>query len=129
MSNETRVLYNAECPVCRAEIDHYVAYSERTALPIRFEDLNTGEPEAWGLSVEDATRRLHVMKDGTLYSGIPAFFVLWRDMPRYHWLARFVALPGINWLAVQTYDRLLAPLLYRWHVRRKKRLAETSPQQ
>ncbi len=126
MTDETHVLYNAACPVCRAEIDHYAAYSAQNALPIRFEDLNTGQLDAWGLTKEDATRRLHVMKGGALYSGIPAFLVLWQDMPRYRWLARVVALPGVNWFAVQTYDHVLAPLLYRRHMRRQRKLAETS---
>lgn len=126
MSDETQVLYNAACPVCRAEIDHYAAYSVRNALPIQFEDLNAVQLDAWGLTEEDAARRLHVMKNGAPYSGIPAFLVLWQDMPRYRLLARVVALPIINWFAVQTYDYVLAPLLYRWHMHRQKRRAQTS---
>ncbi|WP_223424700.1 thiol-disulfide oxidoreductase DCC family protein [Tateyamaria pelophila] len=126
MTKQTQVLYNAACPVCRAEIEHYAAYSAQHALPIRFQDLNAGQLEAWGLTTEDAARRLHVMKEEVLYSGIPAFIILWQDMPRYRWLARIVAVPGIYWLAVQTYDHILAPLLYRWHKRRQKRPAETS---
>jgi predicted DCC family thiol-disulfide oxidoreductase YuxK len=128
MTENTRVLYNADCPVCRAEIDHYAAYSAKNALPIRFDDLNSDALKAWGLSTDAATRRLHVLKNGTLYSGIPAFVALWQDMPRYRKLARVVALPGVHWLAVQTYDHILAPLLYRWHLRRQKRVAETSTQ-
>lgn len=123
MSNETRVLYNAECPVCRAEIDHYSAYSERQKLPIIFDDLNTDALAAWGLDPDNATRRLHVSKNGLVYAGIPAFIILWQDMPKYRWLARVVGMSGVHWLAVQVYDHVLAPLLYRWHLRRRKRAA------
>ena len=118
MTDETRVLYNADCPVCRFEINHYASYSDREGLPIRFEDLNKEELSDWGLTRDDAARRLYVLKDGEMYSGIPAFIVLWRDMPRYTWLARLVFVPGIHRIACLTYDHLLAPLIYRWHLRR-----------
>ena len=125
MTENTRVLYNGDCPVCSFEINHYATYSERTGLPIRFEDLNADALDEWNLTADEAARRLYVMKDGHMYSGIPAFIVLWNDMPRYRWLARLVALPGINKLACLVYDYVLAPLIYRWHLRR---VGATSPQ-
>lgn len=118
MTDETRVLYNGECPVCSYEINHYAAYSQQNGLPIRFEDLNEDALEDWGLTPDAAARRLYLMKDGRMLSGIPAFIVLWQDMPRYRWLARVVALPGVNTLACLSYDYVLAPLIYRWHLRR-----------
>lgn len=117
----TEVLYNAACPVCRKEIDHYAHISARDALPIGYDDLNDATLLArWGLDAEDAAKRLHVRKDGHLLSGIPAFIVLWEDIPQYRWLARVVRTPGINQLATWTYDLVLAPLLYRWHLRRSR---------
>lgn len=118
MSDDTRVLYNADCPVCNFEISHYAAYSGREGLAIRFEDLNQAEMADWGLSRDAAARRLYVLKDGEMFSGIPAFIVLWRDMPRYHWLARLVSVPGVYWAACKIYDHVLAPVIYRWHLRR-----------
>ncbi len=122
-SDHTRVLYNADCPVCSFEIDHYAKYAKGRALPIRFEDLNREDLQDWGLSRDDAAKRLYVAKDGKMYAGIPAFIVLWQDMPRYRWLARLVSLPGLHWIAVRAYDHILAPLIYRWHLRRLKRAA------
>ncbi len=118
---ETRVLYNADCPVCSFEINHYAAYARRQALPLGFEDLNVDDLADWGLTRDQAARRLYVLKDGALHSGIPAFLILWQDMPRYRWLARLVGLPGIRHLAGFVYDRILAPLIYRWHLRRQFR--------
>ncbi|MEL6467581.1 MAG: DUF393 domain-containing protein [Pseudomonadota bacterium] len=126
MSNDTRVLYNADCPVCNFEISHYAKYSGDRALPIRFEDLNEAEMADWGMDRDAAAQRLYVLKDGQMYGGIPAFVVLWQDMPRYRWLARVVALPGVHWLASKTYDHVLAPVIYRWHLRRQ-RAATSSP--
>lgn len=118
---KTSVLYNAECPVCNFEISHYASYSQKSGLPIRFDDLNTDARTAWNLTEDRAARRLYVLHEGELTSGIPAFLVLWRQMPRYRWLARIVGLPGIKQLAGLAYDYVLAPGIYRWHLRRKAR--------
>jgi len=126
MQNETRVLYNADCPVCSFEINHYAKYSGDSGLPIRFEDLNREALDDWGVTRDQAARRLYVLKDGQMYGGIPAFIVLWQDMPRYRWLARLVSLPGIHWLASKAYDYVLAPLIYRWHLRRQAAATSTN---
>ena len=125
MSKETRVLYNADCPVCNFEITHYADYSAREGLPIRFDDLNSDALTQWDLDADTAARRLYVLKDGALYSGIPAFVLLWQELPRYRWLARLVSVPGVHWVACLTYDYVLAPLSYRWHLRRQRRAAST----
>jgi len=117
--NTTSVLYNAECPVCNFEISHYAIYAAENDLPIRFDDLNSDALAQWNLTADQAARRLYVVHNGALASGIPAFIILWHQMPRYAWLARLVSLPVINKIAVLTYDKALAPLIYRWHLRRK----------
>ena len=118
MSKVTSVLYNGDCPVCSSEIRHYERYAARSNLPIRFDDLNDCDLSRWGVSADAAARRLHVLKDGKVLDGIPAFLALWREMPRYRWLARLVGLPGIRQVAVAIYDHVLAPALYRRHLRR-----------
>ncbi len=123
MTRETKVLYNKSCPVCRFEIHHYRDYAQDHDLPIRFDDLNETDMAAWGLTRDQAARRLYVAKDGALLSGIPAFLVLWADMPRYRWLGRVVGLPGLRQLASLAYDHALAPVIYRWHLRRLARSA------
>ena len=121
-SPNTSVLYNAECPVCRFEMEQYAAYSKAQALPISFDDLNNAEKLAkWRVDSDAAARRLHVVKGDTVKTGIPAFIVLWQEMPKYRWLARLVSLPGIHRLACWSYDLILAPLIYRWHRRRQQR--------
>jgi predicted DCC family thiol-disulfide oxidoreductase YuxK len=117
----TAVLFNANCPVCNFEIGHYARYCRETGLPIRFDDLNSEARAAWGIDADTAARRLHVLHEGRLTSGIPAFLVLWAQMPRYRWLARVVGLPGIRQIASVAYDVVLAPVIYRWHLRRLRR--------
>jgi predicted DCC family thiol-disulfide oxidoreductase YuxK len=120
-SVRTSVLYNATCPVCNFEIQHDAKYSGAKGLPIRFDDLNSDAREAWGLDADTAARRLYVLHEGKLTSGIPAFLVLWAQMPRYHWLALVVGLPGIRKVASVVYDHVLAPAIYRRHLRRMHR--------
>ena len=121
-ARKTSVLYNADCPVCSYEINHYAKFSAAQSLPIGFDDLNDKERlDAWGLDTETAAKRLHVLKDGQLYSGIPAFIELWQEMPKYRWLARIVSLPGVFHVAVLIYDNILAPLIYRSHIKRVAR--------
>ena len=118
---DTRVLYNHDCPVCRAEITHYADYAGREGLAIGFDDLNRVDLGLWGVTADQAARRLHVVHEGRVLSGLPAFITLWQQMPRYRWLARIVALPGIRQAATLVYDHVLAPLLYRSHLRRQRR--------
>lgn len=121
MSEETKVLYNAQCPVCRFEIDHYRSYSQKSDLAIQFDDLNSDALLAWEITSDQAARRLYVEHKGQLYSGIPAFIMLWREMPRYRILGRIVDLPIIHWIACKVYDLALAPAIYRWHLNRQRR--------
>ena len=122
MNDHTEVLYNDACPVCRREVTHYARITERAALPITFDDLgNPAELAKWQIAPEEAAKRLHVRKDGQIYAGIPAFVVLWREIPQYRWLAKCVNLPGVHWLACRVYDHILAPALFAWHKRRQSR--------
>jgi predicted DCC family thiol-disulfide oxidoreductase YuxK len=124
---KTSVLYNANCPVCNFEIQHYARYAGDKGLPIRFDDLNTDARADWGLDADTAARRLYVLQNGQLSSGIPAFLVLWQQMPKYRWLARVVGLPGIKQIATVAYDHALAPVIYRWHLRRLRKQAQRQP--
>lgn len=122
---ETRTLYNAECPICNAEICHYAAYAEARALPLGFEDLNRVDLSDWGVNAEDAAKRLHVLHQGQLYVGFDAFLILWAQLPRYRFAARLGRLPGVYQLACWGYDRLAAPWLYNAHKRRQARQSTT----
>ena len=58
MTQETRVLFNETCPVCRFEIDAYRRRAVAGGLPIRFDTLDRAED--WGLTPDQAARQLHV---------------------------------------------------------------------
>jgi hypothetical protein len=46
-------------------------------------------------------------------------------MPRYRWLARIVGLPGVKQTASALYDVVLAPVIYRSHQRRLRKLTRS----
>ncbi len=117
----TSVLYNASCPVCNFEVRHYAVYADDNDLPIQFDDLNSEARLRWGIDADTAARRLYVLHDGKLTSGIPAFLVLWAQMPRYRLLAKLVGLPGIRQSASALYDHILAPIIYRRHLKRLRK--------
>ena len=121
MSDKTAVLYNAECPVCNFEISGYARYAQKADLPIRFDDLNSEALSKWDLTADQAARRLYVEHEGRLASGIPAFLILWAQMPKYRWLGRLIGLPVIRTIAAFLYDYALAPAIYHWYIRRKRR--------
>lgn len=121
MTRDTTVIYNASCPICAREIDHYRRYCRAQSLPVSFEDLNIAQLAAWNLTPETAARRLHVIENGALFSGTEAFLTLWARMPRYRRLAHIVGLPGIRQIASVIYERALAPALYALHRRRVRR--------
>lgn len=126
-SPATIVIYNAACPICAREIDSYRRYCERRALPVAFQDLDRADLGALGLTPEQAARRLHVIEQGTLLAGTPAFLALWSAMPRFRPLARIVALPGLRQIATLVYEGLAAPALYALHRRRVVRQGCAKP--
>lgn len=122
MTQQTEVLYNDTCPVCSREIRQYERISQKHALAIKFDGLNDESTlKDWGITEDEAAKRLHVRRGGQIYGGVPAFIVLWQELPRMQWLARVVNLPGVYWISCKVYDHVLAPVLYRWHKWRQKR--------
>ena len=108
----TKVLYNQECAVCNFEIKHYKNYTQKQSIDIEFENLHETDLSDWGVDKEQAKKRMHVEKDGKIYSGVDAFIKLWEDMPKYNKLACIAKQPLMYKLGNLLYDNILAPALY-----------------
>lgn len=106
---EVTVFYDGACPLCSAEIGLYRAQDRAGAL--RLVDVSrpeTGLPP--GVTQASALARFHVMSvDGRVLSGAEAFVAVWQSLPRWRWLARIAALPGVLWVMERGY-RLFLPL-------------------
>lgn len=121
MNSKTTVIYNDSCPICSREVAAYRRRAERTGAPITFAGLEDDAVEQLGLDRDIAARRFHVAKGGRLVTGLPAFILLWRQLPGLGWLARLASLPVIRPVAAWGYDRIAAPLLYALHRRRLRK--------
>lgn len=119
MHQPTEIIYNGTCPICAREIAAYERYATSRALPLGFTPLAAADLAQWGLSPDQAARRLHVIHKGKLIAGVDAFAILWREMPRFRWLGHLVQWPLIRPIAGLIYERVLAPLLYAMHRRRQ----------
>lgn len=89
------VYYDGACPVCAAEIGHY--RSLEGARQLAWVDVSAVPAEALpaGLTRARALARFHVADaGGGLRDGAAAFVLMWRQLPRWRWLARLARLPG-----------------------------------
>jgi predicted DCC family thiol-disulfide oxidoreductase YuxK len=119
-----QVYFNGECPVCRAEMDHYAALCAQSRPHIEF--LNALQhPDDFadcGLRREHLERRVYIRDGaGRVISGMPAIVALWSTLPRYRLLSRLFNLPVVRQASVLLYDHVISPNLARWADRRTRR--------
>ena len=122
MTEKITTYYYGDCPVCGTEIGHYQRINAGSEV-LDWCDISADPDILAHLGIDIATlkRRLHVIDaDGTVHVGVPAFAVLWSEMPRYRWLSRLVRLPVIRTFAAGLYE-VLAALLFAYNRRREAR--------
>ena len=123
-----QVYFNGQCAVCNAEMSHYAGIARKQELSLQFVD-STRAPEAfsrYGLRAEHLEGRLyHRDAHGHISSGLDALLEVWRQLPRYRWLARLLALPVLHGCGSALYDLVVAPTLA-WNARRRRRLSASS---
>ena len=122
----SRVLFNEDCPICNAEICHYIKYAESNGIELYFDKLGEADLSLYGVSKDQGAKRLHVISDGKVIDGLQAFQKLWAQMPRYKFLAVITNFPVIREIAGLVYDKILAPILYKTHLNRLKRNSDQS---
>jgi len=125
-ANAVTAFYDGGCPVCRTEIGHYQALSDRRPAAIAWRDLSA-DPDALaarGVDAAAAKRRFHAIDEhGALLSGVDAFIAVWRNLPVYRHLAGIVALPAVRPFAGLVYERGFVPALACLNARRARRCA------
>tara|TARA_B110000444_G_C18837178_1_gene596708 strand:+ start:1085 stop:1441 length:357 start_codon:yes stop_codon:yes gene_type:complete len=105
-----KVLFNDKCSICSTEINHYKSLNTNDIYWLDINDLDESV-QLSGKTHKELLRRLHVIKDDKLYSGVKAFIVLWDRIPKYRWLSRVIALPLIYHISILAYE-LIAIVLY-----------------
>ena len=101
--------YNESCNICRTEINHY----KKINKSINWIDVinNKSALKDTELSPKELIRRFHIIKDNKLYKGLDAFLIVWSEIPRYKFLAKFAKIPIIYHFGWLIYE-LLALFLY-----------------
>lgn len=114
-----KVFYDGKCGLCRREIGHY----QKIASPDDFHWVDITEDKEdlakAGLTFDVALRRMHAQDhQGTLYKGVDAFILVWRHLPRWKYLAPFMALPVIKQIADFAYNHFADWRIDRLHAAR-----------
>lgn len=96
--------YDGACPLCRREADHYRRAAG--AATLAFVDIAAPEFRAadHGLDAKAVMRTLHARDAaGAVHTGIDAFAVVWRQLPRYRPLATLTRTPVVRQLMLLGY--------------------------
>ena len=112
------VLYNAECPICRREIEHYKRLS---GDEVEYIKITADAATDWGLTEDQAAQQLHARRGGNLIIGVDAFVAIWQSLPYFRVIAPIVNFKPIKAFSSLVYRRILAPLLFAAHKRRRER--------
>ncbi len=89
-----KVYFNNSCKICKAEIN---LYKKEKIKDINWVDIsnNTDAELETNKNDKQLLRRLHVKKDGKIFSGAEAFLLVWKKIPRYKFLYNIFKLPII----------------------------------
>ena len=105
-----KVYFNNSCKICKAEIDIYKKEKIDQINWIDITDNNIAKLET-KKDYKQLLRRLHVEKDGQIFSGAKAFLLVWKNIPKYKFLYSFLKLPIIFQVFSLSYE-MIAFFLY-----------------
>ncbi|MBL7555223.1 MAG: DUF393 domain-containing protein [Bdellovibrionaceae bacterium] len=100
-----KVYYDGLCKVCSKEIHHYM--KQKGAESIEFIDIcsNQFDPLEQGLDPHEIHKIMHVRtQDGTIITRVGAFIEIWKQLPRYNWLAKMAEKPLIRYGLEKGYN-------------------------
>ncbi len=105
-----KVYFNNSCKICKAEID---LYKKEKIKQINWIDITNNQSARLDTNknYKDLIRRLHVKKDGKIFSGAEAFLLVWKTIPRYKFLYLIFKLPIIFQFFSLIYE-IIAFFLY-----------------
>ena len=103
--------YNESCKICRTEINHY----KKINKSIDWIDVitNKNSLKETNLTSKELIRRMHVKKNDRVYRGLDAFVIIWEEIPRYKFLAKFASLPLIYHCGWLIYEFIALLLFYK----------------
>jgi len=112
-----KVYFNNSCKICKAEIDLYKKEKIDQICWIDITNNHNANVET-SKDYKQLLRRLHVEKDGKIFSGAKAFLLVWKNIPKYRFLYSIFSLPIIFQIFSISYE-IIAFFLY---LKNKKQL-------
>ncbi len=105
-----KVYFNNSCKICKAEID---LYKKEKIEQINWIDITNNQSAQVETKKNDKEllRRLHVEKNGKIFSGAEAFLLVWKNIPKYKILYLIFSLPVIFQIFTLLYE-IVAFFLY-----------------
>ena len=105
-----KVLFNNNCSICSQEINHYKKLNIKDINWVDINDLSVATKLS-GKTHKELLRRLHVITDNGVYSGVDAFITMWKSIPRYKSISRVISFPVIYYISILVYE-IIAVFLY-----------------
>ena len=98
-----KVYFNNSCKICKAEID---LYKKEKIDQINWIDITNNKKAKieTNKNYKQLMRRLHVEKDGKIFSGAKAFLLVWKNIPKYRILYSIFSLPIFFQIFSVTYE-------------------------
>lgn len=118
MLNQTKIkiFFDGKCSICSREINYYRSIASKDNFIWCDLHRNSNLMKEYQLDYKQALLTLHAVdENGILHIGVDAFALIWKNIPRFHLLAKIVKAPGIYQLSKIGY-RYFA----NWRFRRLK---------
>ncbi len=98
-----KVFFNNSCKICRAEINHYKKYS---GANLEWIDVTNNEEakRITSKSYRELLRRMHVLQDGKIIYGAESFLIIWKNIPKYHFLYKIFKVKPLFYLLNIFYE-------------------------
>mgnify|MGYP001462031289 CR=1 FL=1 len=92
-----RVFYDGKCGLCSREINHYKKICNSNNFTWIDITIESKALSKFGVSQSQGLMYLHATLDNEkIFVGIDAFLLIWRNLPRWKFLAFFIGLPLIK---------------------------------
>lgn len=102
--NMINVFYDDRCPLCRREIEYYKKLSAFTEIKWSGISENIPTLEKYGISYTESLKVLHAInEDNQMVYGVDTFILIWQQLPKWKWIAKFIELPLIYQLSKGIY--------------------------
>ena len=107
-----KVYFNNSCKICKAEID---LYKKEKINQINWIDITNNQIAKIETkkNYKQLLRRLHVEKDGKIFSGAKAFLLVWKNIPKYKVLYSIFSLPIIFQIFSVIYEIIALFLFFK----------------